>query len=233
MRVELAPAFVLHTRPYRNTSLLVDVFTADYGRVSLVAKGASRPRSPLAEIRQLFTPVALSWVGQSALKTLTDVQPRGQSCWLTGTPLMSGLYVNELLIKLMDDEDAHPDLFDHYGDVIQQLAAGAPPAVVLRLFEKKLITEMGFGLGIEQGQVIIQPQEQYCFDPDCGIRLAAAEEPRGVVSVSGRTLLALQSECLEGADLLREARVFLGAVIGYCLGGVTLQSPLIWRQTCR
>lgn len=233
MRVDLAPAYVLHTRPYRNTSLLVDVFSADYGRISLVAKGALRARSPLADVRHPFSPLALSWVGQSALKTLTGVQSQGGACWLTGTALMSGLYVNELLMKLMDDEDAHPELFVHYGRVIQQLAHGEPPAVVLRLFEKQLVAEMGFGLGFEEERLEIEAQARYCFDPDWGVRPLAADEANIVGAVSGKTLLALDQERLDLPEVQREARVFLGTVITHCLGGATLQSPLIWRQTCR
>lgn len=233
MRVELVPAYVLHTRPYRNTSLLIDAFSADYGRVSLVAKGALRPRSPLAEVRQPFSPLALSWVGQSSLKTLVDVQPQGRAYWLTGKALMSGLYVNELLIKLMGDGDAHPRLFAYYARVIQQLADGKAAAIVLRLFEKQLVAEMGFGLGIEQGQIKVNAHEQYRFDPDWGVRPVNADETTFAGVVSGNTLLALAREQLDGLEVQREARAFLGTVITHCLGGATLQSPLIWRQTCR
>jgi DNA repair protein RecO (recombination protein O) len=236
MRVELASSYVLHTRAYRNTSLLVDAVTAKYGLIRFVAKGALRDRSRLADIRHLFYPLALSWVGQSDLKTLIDVQPAGQPNWLTSTALMSGLYVNELLIKLLDEEDPHPDLFDQYALLIHQLAKGDDPAVVLRFFEKRLVAEMGFGLSLNHADIAIEAQAQYCFDPECGIRQLS---DRDVVnnsiegSVSGATLIALQQECLESTVSKREARVFLGMVIAHCLGGTPLQSPLIWRQSYR
>jgi DNA repair protein RecO (recombination protein O) len=233
MRVELASAYVLHTRPYRNSSLLVDAFSAQFGRISLVAKGASRPRSALQAIRHLFSLCALSWVGHSDLKTLTGVQDLGQPLWLTGKALMSGLYVNELLVKLMDHEDPHPDLFDYYALVIAQLAQGQDPAVVLRLFEKELIVQLGYDIGLDHSELVIEAQGQYCFDPQCGIRQVLAGEEAAQCAVSGETLLALRAESLEVPQVLREARVFLRAVIMHCLGGVRLNSPLVWRQSFR
>jgi len=177
MRIELEPAYVLHTRAYRNTSLLVDVFSRHYGKVSLVAKGAYRERSALASIKQMFCRLEINWVGQAELKTLSNAQLCGQLYWFQGKPLMSGLYLNELLLKLLNLEDPHPQLFDCYELALTRLNQKIPPEICLRLFEKALLSELGFGLDFlhevdASGHRIgpIQPDRFYNFDPEYGLQ---------------------------------------------------------------
>ena len=101
MRVALTPGFVLHARPYRETSALVEAFTAEHGRVGLVAKGAKRARSRLARATQPFRPLQMAWSGRGELKTLTGAEPQGLGWHFTGTKLVSALYLNELLYRLV------------------------------------------------------------------------------------------------------------------------------------
>src|SRR6185295_15598478 len=119
-------AFVLHAYPYRETSLIVEAFCADHGRVALVARGAKRPRSELRGLLQAFQPLLISWFGQQELKTLLKAEWRG------GSPLVCGFYLNELLLKLLPREDPHQQLFANYESALADLAAGAPQAPVLR-----------------------------------------------------------------------------------------------------
>src|SRR5881394_1835536 len=129
------PAFVLHAHPYRETSLIVEALTADYGRVALVARGAKRPRSELRGILQAFQPLTVSWAGAGEIKTLIRAEWRGGLPLVTGSALLCGFYLNELLLKLLPREDPHPRLFASYATALADLAAGGEQAPVLRRFE--------------------------------------------------------------------------------------------------
>src|SRR5262244_4451478 len=140
------PAFVLHTYPYRETSAIVETFTAGYGRVALVARGAKRTRSELRSVLQAFQPLTLSWSGTGELKTLIRAEWRGGLPLVGGSALLCGFYLNELLLKLLAREDPHPRLFADYEAALQELASGAEQAPVLRRFELTLLTELGYAL---------------------------------------------------------------------------------------
>src|SRR5450755_3103627 len=121
-------AFVLHAYPYRETSLIVEALTPGYGRVALVARGAKRPRSELRGVLQAFQPLALSWAGAGELKTLLRAEWRGGLPLVSGSALLCGFYLNELLLKMLPREDAHPQLFRDYQSTLGKLAAGAEQA---------------------------------------------------------------------------------------------------------
>src|SRR6478672_7918420 len=145
------PAFVLHTYPYRETSLIVEALTERAGRVAMVARGAKRPRSELRGVLQAFQPLALSWAGAGELKTLAKAEWRGGLPLPAGAALLCGFYLNELLLKLLPREDPHPALFAHYEDALRALtehSTGAAQAVVLRRFELKLLAEVGYALAL-------------------------------------------------------------------------------------
>src|SRR5437762_9356107 len=149
------PAFVLHAHPYRETSLIVEALTADYGRVALVARGAKRPRSELRGILQAFQPLTLSWSGSGEIKTLTRAEWRGGLPLVTGSALLCGFYLNELVLKLVPREDPHARLYDEYESALAELANGAEQAPVLRRFELRLLAELGYALALahEVGKV--------------------------------------------------------------------------------
>jgi DNA repair protein RecO (recombination protein O) len=138
------PAFVLHARPYRETSLIVEAFTADHGRVAMVARGAKRARSEMRGLLQAFQPLLLSWYGQAELKTLARAEWRGGMPLPRGSALMCGFYLNELLLKLLAREDPHPRLYAAYEQALAQLAGGAEQATLLRRFELSLLAELGY-----------------------------------------------------------------------------------------
>ncbi len=148
VRVTHSFAYMLHSVPWRETSLLIQVFSRDHGIVALVAKGAKRPYSSLRTILAGFQPLLLSWSGAGEVKTLTRADNAGLRP-LSGRALMSAWYMNELLLHLLPREDPHPTLFEAYDDALIQLAAGAGAASALRRFEWVLLHETGYGLDME------------------------------------------------------------------------------------
>jgi len=147
-RVQDAGGYLLHSAAWRETSLIVQVFTREHGNVALVAKGAKRPYSVLRPVLTAFQPLTLSWSGSGEVKTLTRAECAGIRP-LAGRAFMSAWYMNELLLRLLPREDAHPSLYDAYNLALEQLA-GAPPALnaagALRRFEWTLLNETGYGL---------------------------------------------------------------------------------------
>ncbi|HTE14448.1 MAG TPA: DNA repair protein RecO, partial [Burkholderiales bacterium] len=140
------PGYVLHSYPYQETSLIVEVFTREFGRVGMVAKGAKRPHSPLRSVLMPFHALTLDWSGRSDLKTLRTAEWRGAFRLLSGRALICGFYLNELLLKLLHRDDPHDALFGAYEQTLQALLNGADHALVLRCFEKRLLSELGYAL---------------------------------------------------------------------------------------
>src|SRR5688500_5274253 len=147
MRVEEQPSFILHERPYRETSLLVEAFTRDHGRVGLVARGvrAQKPRIARANLAPL-QPVVLSWTGRGELATLVAAEPAGHSLRANGEGLLGALYLNELLVRLLPRGDAQPELFARYAACLEDLAGTGSPAWGLRRFERDALAELGYAL---------------------------------------------------------------------------------------
>jgi DNA repair protein RecO (recombination protein O) len=221
------PAFVLHAYPYRETSLIVEAFTPNYGRVAMVARGARRPRSETRGLLQAFQPLTLSWAGSGELKTLMKAEWRGGMPLPGGSALLAGFYVNELLMKLLPREDAHAALFDEYAAALAALTERPLPAeqaAVLRRFEVRLLAELGYALAltrdVESGEPIA-PHGRYHYVFERGpMRVAAneAHEPgaRGPL-VRGATLLALTTQEFPDADVAAEAKRLMREVLDHHL----------------
>jgi DNA repair protein RecO (recombination protein O) len=219
------PAFVLHTRPYRETSLLVEIFARASGRLVLVARGARRPRSPVRGVLLPFQPLMLSWFGKSELRTLKAAEWQGGQPPLGGAALMSGFYLNELLLRLLPRDDPHPVLFDHYQETLVALGRGDAQAPALRRFEKRLLQELGYGLVLEHeadGKTAIDPDALYHYRPEHGpVRGGGGE---GGVQLRGRTLLDLAREDFSDPVTLAQAKQLMRMLIAYQLGGDLLQT---------
>lgn len=235
MRVELEPAFVLHTRPYRETSLIVEAFGRDAGRLGLVAKGARRPKSALRGTLQPFRPLLLSWSGRGDLGLLTGAEADGFVHPPAGEALFSGLYMNELLIRLMHRHDPHPELFHYYREALVALGFGRPTEPVLRVFEKHLLESIGYGLvldrDIDSGEPILG-EAQYRYDPDRGPTSRAPAEVGGV-PVAGATLLALAADRLDSDRALEESKHLMRTVLGRYLGDRPLATRSLFRARPR
>src|SRR5512145_1710613 len=148
-KVDSQPAFVLHTYPFRETSLIVEVFSRDFGRVALMARGARRPRSALRGLLLAFQPLELGWAGRGEVQTLMKAEWQGGQPLLTGRALFCGYYLNELLMHLLPREDAHERLFSVYAETLRRFA-GRLQEADLRCFERALLQELGYGLTLER-----------------------------------------------------------------------------------
>ncbi len=228
----LQQAYLLHRRPYRETSLLLEVFTREAGRKGLIARGARRGKSPLNGILQAFQDLLLSWSGRGDLGTLTQVEARGQPLRLAGRQLLSGFYLNELLMRLLHRHEPHPGLFDAYQLALDGLQRALPVEPVLRIFETRLLGALGYGLNLEHciddGEPL-DPEASYHFQHDRGAWLSP---PPGLdtIPVSGASLLALGEGNISEPGQLREAKQLLRQALRHHLGDKPLQSQRLFRQ---
>ncbi len=230
MRVLLQSAFILHRRPYRNNSLLLDVFSQEFGRLSLVARGATAPRSRLKGLLQPFAPLLLSWVGAGELATLAAAEEAGLPAPLSPNRVLAGLYVNELLVRLLPRLDPLPSLFAAYGILLAELAAASGEEPPLRRFEKRLLEELGYGLTLDReassGAAIVA-EEHYRYVVDRG-PLAVSQTGAGV-PISGRGLLALRDGSLTDAAVLNEVKRLTRAALAEQLRGRVLKTRELYR----
>lgn len=218
-RAQLEPAWVLSARPYRETSALVELFTRDAGRVGLVARGVRSGRARQRGLLQPFQPLLASFSERGELGTLGALEPAGAPVPLRGEAVFAGWYLNELLLRLLPRRDPHPRLFAHYGEA---LAGAGASAAALRVFEMRLLTELGYGLQLPEA---LEAEAWYAWDGDGGLRLA---EP-GPSSYRGASLRALAEESLETPESLRDARRLLRAALSPHLGERELRTPAMLR----
>lgn len=230
-RIQQQPAYVLHPRAYRETSLILEVLTRDHGRAAMVARGAKGARSKWRNLLQPFRPLLIGWSARGDLGTLTSAEQVAAPPALHGEALYCGMYLNELLIRLLHRGDPHPEVFERYRQVLAELASGAPPQPALRIFEKHLLDATGYGLILDHepgGNSPLLADAWYDYRPDRGPR-RVGDQGGGRGAVSGRALLALQSEQLED-ELLPELRSLMRRVIGYHLGDKPLASQALFTD---
>lgn len=225
-RVLLEPAFLLHHRPFRDSSRILELLTRTHGRVTLFARGSRRPTSALRAALQPFQPLLVSWSGRADGGQLTGAELAGLAAALPPARLMSAFYLNELLMKLLPREDTHPEVFDAYAGALESLRIGPAEQPALRLFEKQLLESLGYGLELERearsGEPV-EPASYYHFRPDRGpLQVREAEPPPH--AFRGSELLALARGRLEDPADLRAARRLLRDALDACLDGGTLRS---------
>lgn len=229
-KVDAQPAFVLHAYPYSETSLIVDVFSRDHGRVALLARGARRPRSALRGVLQAFQPLELGWAGRGEVQTLIKAEWQGGQPLLAGKSLFCGYYLNELLMHLLPREDAHARLFLVYAETLQRFANGTQESD-LRCFERALLQELGYGLTLETDAtgIAVDVDAHYVYEIERGpVRLPGSGS--SLRAVSGRTLLDLAHEDFSDPRSLAEAKQLMRTLIGHYTGGKTLASRRIFRE---
>jgi DNA repair protein RecO (recombination protein O) len=215
--------YVLHAYPYKETSVIVEAFTAAHGRVGLVARGAKRPRSELRGLLQAFQPLTLGWAGTGELKTLMKAEWRGGLPLPGGAALLCGFYLNELLLKLLPREDPHPGLFDAYEEALHALTREESPgaqAVVLRRFELRLLAELGYAVALTKeadtgAPVVAGERYHYAFDrgPQRTLREPSARWP----VVRGAALIALAEARYPDAETAGEAKRLMRLVLDHYL----------------
>jgi DNA repair protein RecO (recombination protein O) len=230
-RADHEPGYVLHTYPYKETSLIVELFTRRFGRVALLARGARRPRSAMRGVLLSFHPLRVSWSGSAELGNLISAEWAGALQPLAGQGLMCGFYVNELVMRLLPREDPHEELFERYTQALRGLASGEPPAAVLRSFEKRLLAELGYAplLDKDAASHAIDPDALYVYEPERG-PLPASGPRSGALMVRGKTLLDVAADDYSSAQTRDEARSLMRALIAERLHGQVLHTRSVLRE---
>jgi DNA repair protein RecO (recombination protein O) len=222
----------LHTYPFRETSLVVETFTRNFGRVGLVARGARRPKSALRGLMMAFQPLLLSWAGKAELRTLHKAEWQGGIPQLRGLGLMCGFYLNELLLKFLAREDPHDTLFDLYQGAIAALAHEPEPAHVLRRFEKHLLKELGYALILDReadsGRPI-DPGQRYTYVIERG-PVALDRNADAQVEISGQTLIELESGNFADAATLAQSKLLMRFLVNHYLGNQELHTRQLLRE---
>lgn len=229
-RIDGARAFLLHAHPYSETSLVIDVFSRDHGRLALLARGARRPRSAMRGMLMAFQPLEFGWHGGGEVKTLAKVEWLGGQPMLAGRSLLLGYYLNELILKLLPREDAHPGLFDTYAEALGGLARTSE-AAKLRRFEKGLLRELGYGLSLERDAASgepLRPERQYAYLIERG----PVESPAGAEGASyrGQTLLDVAADDYSDPRTAAESKQLMRQLFGHYLGGKALQSRRVFME---
>lgn len=228
-RIDAQPAFILHQYPYRETSRLLEVFSRDYGRIAVVARGAQRPASQLRAVLLGFQPVLLSWFGEREVRTLHAAEWQGGVAQLQGLPLLCGFYLNELLLRFLARDDPHPDLFSVYYATVCRLATldadGEGVEPILRDFERDLLMATGYGVDWTketQSQQPVQASLFYSFQPGLGIVSAQA----GFPCYDGATLLAFAAGRYENERVQSQTKLLMRQAFAALQG----DAPLHTRQ---
>lgn len=222
---EQAAAFVLHSRPYRETSLLVDLFTLEYGRISVVARGARRSGSARRFTLQPFQSLHVSWSGRHDLKNLSQAEVLQVMPQPVGKALLCGLYANELLQRLLQPADPHPRLYLYYTYLVKELQQSTDLEGALRTFERQLLENMGYGIALGH----CQPGRYYRYDTQQGMIEDMAD--RGCYS--GECLMAIAEDCYEHAEVRRAAKRLMREALAPLLGAKPLKSRELFMKTRR
>lgn len=228
-RLEDQPAFVLHSYPYRETSLILEVFSRNCGRVALVARGARRPRSALRGLLMGFQPLTMSWFGKHELRTLHNAEWQGGQPQLQGTALLCGFYLNELLLNLMARDDPHEQLFDYYQQTLQRLAHEQDHAATLRCFEKHMLQELGYALLLEHEADSDRPIEadaHYRYVVEYG----ASRDAEEGLPILGKTLQDMAIDDYRDPLSAQQSKQLMRMLLNHHLAGKTLHTRALIKD---
>ena len=228
-RQEAQPAFILHTYPYRETSLVAEAFTRNFGRLPLLAKGAKRPNSALRGLLRPFQPLQLSWGGKSELRVLHKAEWQGGLAPLQGATLICGFYLNELLMRLLHRNDPHEQLFVYYQDALAALSTSMDYMAILRDFEQRLLQELGYALALDHDAASGEPidaNEQYCYEIERGPVKSEENDCSRGLRVNGKTLLDMKGSDYSSAATRQQSKVLMRYILNHYLG----DQPLHTRQ---
>lgn len=233
-RVQLQPAFILHRRPYRETSWLLEVFSRDHGRIGLIARAARQARPRHGSVLEPARELLLSWTLRGDLGLLGHAEAQVMAPTAGGEQLLSVLYLNELLLRLITRHDPHPQLFEYYRAALQELCRKPASAIPLRRFELRLLHELGYGLNFDrdsQGEPI---RHGLRYDYRMGQGACLLQDSQAMeVAISGDVLLAMRDDGLDETQSRREARLLLRTALRTHLGDKPLQTPELFRSLRR
>jgi DNA repair protein RecO (recombination protein O) len=231
-RQDNQPVYVLHTYPFKETSLVVELFTQQFGRVAVLAKGARRPRSAMRGMLQSFQLLTGTWSGKNELKTLHSLDWSAGLTLLKGEALMCGFYLNELLLRLLPREDAHEDLFAYYANTLHALSGLSSAhhplelAVILRRFELTLLQELGYAIPLQQDEngEPIAAEKTYRYEAEYGA--CELGSTKNGVQLRGETLLAMAREDYRDVQTQVQSKQLMRYLLAHYLG----DKPLHTRQ---
>lgn len=219
-------AFVLHSYPFRETSLILDVFSRRHGRMAIVARGARRPKSSLRGLLMNFQPLLLSWFGKGEVRTLHSAEWQGGQPYLQGTALMCGFYLNELLLNLLARDDPHEHLFDYYRATLYRLAHETDHAATLRCFEKHLLQELGYALVLDReagSGKAIRAELSYRYAVERGA-LPDDGDARAGLPLLGKTMLDMATDDYTDPVTAQQSKQLMRVLLNHHLGGKTLHT---------
>lgn len=216
----LEKSFILHTRPFRDTSLLLNILSATYGHITLLARGAKSQRSPLRTLLMPFTPILISWAGKTDLPTVSKAEAYGAPYLLSGKALLSGLYLNELLVRLLERHNPYPNLYAAYEKTLIALKNDKNIQLTLRRFEKKLLAELGYGLQLDKeiNGLDVKTDSDYYFEFGVGLKKAFPKAPPSKHLFEGKSLLALHFDKFQDKKELQDAERLLQIVLKTLFG---------------
>lgn len=227
-RVVLEPIFVLHSRAYSNTSLIVECLTMRYGKVSMMARSARGLKSRYQGKLQCFVPMLASWSGARELKNLGTVELCSTPYHFNSRVLMCAFYLNELLVRLLQRDDPCPQVFTLYQMTLNALEKGELLQQALRCFEKKLLELIGYGLSLTHDSASgapVEPECYYQYYPEYGL-VKLDDNDGGIYTFSGASLLALDCDKLYAKQELSDSKRLMRLVISKYIG----QKPLKTRE---
>lgn len=231
MKTDLHPCYVLHSRPYRETSLLVDILSSEYGRLRLVAKGVKRAKNNKAVLLQIARKLSLAWSQRGPLGNLIEVEDSGERIELNGSKIISCFYMNELLIRMLHADEPHPEVFEIYQQALNDLTQCQDEQKVLRIFEKKLLQILGYGLILDHDANTgnqIEMDKKYHYVPEFGPCITKNEGLQSVM-ISGKGLKALEYEKFWDSDIAREAKQLLRMLLKIHVGDKPFGSRELYR----
>jgi DNA repair protein RecO (recombination protein O) len=233
-RVQGEPAWLLHHRPFRDTSRIIDVLSRDFGRLTLVARGSRSAKSRLKGLLRPFMPLQLSWVIRGDMGTLTGAEMNGTPISLNGDALMAGYYLSELVLNLLHRHDPQPEIHAVYGAAITALNRADDVAVVLRRFEMETLGLLGYALSLDHDALSgdeLRPERAYEYRVEQGPVVCEVRE--GPMIYTGRELQAIARQDFADPATLASAGRLLRNVIAWHLGGRELQSRKVLRDMRR
>ena len=231
--IEGEPAYLIHQRPYSETSQIINLFSRHYGRVDVIAKGSKRPKSKFKSFLQPFSPILVSWSGRSQLKTLRSVDiSSSKQPNVSGKHLMSAFYLNELILSFLTTADPYPDLFDAYSLAIENLSSADSSEIILREFEIELLTEIGYAINFRTEAMSskkIEPNLLYRFVAEEGFVSSVTSSMRDTL-IKGSVIHAIDQGDFSDPETLRIAKRIARKSIKYHLSGKELNTKKVVKS---
>lgn len=230
-RVQLQPGYILHRRPFRDSSQILDLVTQDFGKISVVARGSRGAKSRLGGVLRPFLPLRVSWVAKSSLGTLTGAEATGTPLGVVGDAMFSAYYVNELLLHFLHSDDPQPEIFGLYQDILNALVSSSRIAAHLRSFEIEFLSLLGYALNLDRsadGLRSVSAEQTYEYRVEQGpVEVARTT---GTMVFTGAQLAGIAAQRFDEAEILRAANRLLRAVIDFHLGGKELKSRKVLKE---